>query len=70
MWFQQLFSRFLHRPKANSVSSSVTVTDEIIEFLITPSDIEVSEEIVAKLAAYTDLDIELIVIPDNQIIRF
>lgn len=129
MWFQQLFSRFLHRPKANSVSSSVTVTDEIIEFLITPSDIEVSpdqfdhlmtpdsepwtkglknnwpyyqigeanliysweppgiqmafsgnisflkakgiaDEIVAKLAAYTSLDVELIVIPGNQVIQF
>lgn len=128
MWLQQLFSRILRRPKPNSVSSSVPVTDEIIEFLITPPDLEVSsdqfdhlmtpdsepwtkglknnwpyyqigeanltysweppgiqmafsgnitrqkakkiaEEVVAKLRIYTDLDLQLITIPENQIIN-
>jgi len=31
---------------------------------------KIAKEIVAKLSAYTGLDVELIVIPSNQIIQF
>jgi len=129
MWFQQIFSRFLHRLNANSAPLPVSDTEEIIEFLITPPDLEISpdqfdhlmtpdsepwtkglknnwpyfqigeanltysweppgiqmlftgnittqkakkiaDEVVAKLSAYTDPDVQLITIHGNQIIQF